>query len=326
MKKNKILITGGAGFIGSFICRQLLEVGCQPVVYDAFIQYVSPFESFYQKYLEYRFKGIKEKVIFERGDTRDKNDLRRVVHKYRPSAIIHLAALPIADMSFTHPEETVGSIINGTVNVLDIVSEVDFVQRFVYASSSMVYGDFIEIPATEDHPKAPKDIYGGTKLAGEILTETYSRRYGIKHTIVRPSAVYGPTDVNRRVSQIFLENAFKGKKLSLHGGGESALDFTYVDDAARGFVLATLSPEGENQVFNITRGEGRTLRNFVDILKEYFSDLEIEMKSLEFYRPKRGALSVEKANKLLGYSPEYALEDGIEKYIQFFKEINNLND
>lgn len=322
MENKNVLITGGAGFIGSHICRKLLERGCKPIIYDAFIQYVSPFESCYQKYLDYRFNGIRENVVFERGDTRDKNDLRRVILKYRPSVIFHLAALPIADLSFTHSEETINSIINGTVNVLDVVREVDFVDRFVYTSSSMVYGDFIEIPASEDHPKAPKDIYGGTKLCGEVITEAYSRRYGVKCTIVRPSAVYGPTDVNRRVSQIFIENAFKRKKICLHGGGENILDFTYIEDVAEGFVLAALSPKGEGQVFNMTRGEGRSLKDYADILKGYFPDLEVEIKPMQVYRPKRGSMLIKKARDLLGYNPKISLEEGIEKYVGFIREVN----
>jgi len=326
MDDKNILVTGGAGFIGAFICRELLKRGYQPIVYDAFIQYISPFESYYQKYLEYRFKGVKQKVIFERGDTRDKGDIRKVILEYRPRIIIHLAALPIADISFTHTEETISSILNGTINILDTARDVDFVERFVYTSSSMVYGDFVEVPAPEDHPKAPKDIYGGTKLAGEILTESYGRRYKIKYTIIRPSAVYGPTDINRRVSQIFLENAFKGEKLILHGGGKNSMDFTYIEDVAEGFVLASLSAKGENQVFNITRGEGRSLNEFADILRRYYPALKIERKAMEVYRPKRGALSIKKARDLLGYNPKVSLEEGIKKYVQFIKEMNSCNE
>ena len=102
IEKRYILVTGGAGLIGSFVCRRLLEKGYHPVVFDAFIQYVSPFQSSYQKYLELRFEDIQGRVIFERGDTREISDVRRVIMKYRPSIIIHLAALPIADLSFTH--------------------------------------------------------------------------------------------------------------------------------------------------------------------------------------------------------------------------------
>jgi UDP-glucose 4-epimerase len=318
---QNVLVTGGAGFIGSYVCKKLLTKHYQPIVYDAFIQYVSPFESFYQKFLEFRFKNIRDQIIFERGDTRDKNNLRLVILKYKPEIIIHLANLPIADLSFEYPEEAIGSIINGTVNILDVIRDVDFVQRFVYISSSMIYGDFIEIPAPEDHPKRPKDIYGGTKLGTEILIEAYSRRYGLKHTIIRPSAVYGPTDVNRRVSQIFLENAMKGKKLILHGGGENVLDFTYVEDVADGIVLASLALKGENETFNITRGEGRSLLEYVNILRHYFPKLKTEIRPMQLYRPKRGALSIQKARELLGYDPQFSLEKGIEQYVQFMQEV-----
>ena len=204
---STVFITGGAGFIGSYVCHKLLAMGHEVVVYDAFIHYVSPLKSVLKDYTKLRFKGIEHEIDFRRGDTRDKAHLRRVILDTRPDHILHLAALPIADLSNKHSEEALTSILEGAVNVLEVIRDVDFVNRFVYISSSMIYGDFDEIPAPEDHPKRPKDIYGGTKYAGEIMTETYSRRYGIPYSIVRPSAVYGPYDVNRRVSQIFVENA-----------------------------------------------------------------------------------------------------------------------
>lgn len=314
-----VLISGGAGFVGSHLCNLLVKNGHRAIIYDAFVQYISPFESSYQKHIEFRFKNIKDKVVFVRGDTRDKNDVRKAILKYKPEVVIHLAALPIADLSFTHTEETIGSIIMGTTNFLDAVSEVDFVERFLYTSSSMVYGDFVTVPASEDQRKAPKDIYGGTKLAGEILTETYSRRFGLKYTIIRPSAVYGPTDVNRRVCQIFIEKALKGEKLTVHGGASNMLDFSYVEDTAMGFYLAAFSEKGENQVFNITRGEGRSLFELVDIIRSYFPTLEVETIPMPLHRPKRGALSIEKARDLLGYNPLYSLEEGVKKYIEFYQ-------
>ena len=168
-----ILVTGGAGFIGSYVCRSLIEGGYKVVVYDAFIQYVSPFESKYQQFLNSRFLGIKDNIHFVRGDIRDKNDIRRTLEEWKPNVVIHLANLPIADLSFTHTEETISSILNSAINILDAIKEKNYVERFVYASSSMVYGDFIETPISEEALKRPKDIYGGTKLAAEILIETY---------------------------------------------------------------------------------------------------------------------------------------------------------
>ena len=317
----KVLVTGGAGFIGSYVCRELLSGGHEVVALDAFVHYVSPLHSRYQKFLQCRFAGIADQVEIVRGDTRNKDEIRRTILQHRPSKIIHLAALPIADLSNVSSEEALTSIIGGTVNILEIIRDVDFVERFVYASSSMIYGDFQYCPADEDHPKVPKDVYGGTKYAGEVLTQAFGRRFGIEYTIVRPSAVYGATDVNRRVSQLFVENAVHGEPLILHGDGSTELDFTHVKDTAHGFVLATFGERAANETFNITCGKGRSLREFADILRSHFPDLTVEMREGDIFRPKRGGLDIAKARELLGYEPRYQLEAGIKDYLAFMQEI-----
>jgi nucleoside-diphosphate-sugar epimerase len=322
-KMSKILITGGAGFIGSYVSRKLLDMGHEVVAYDAFVHYISPIKSVLKDYFELRFEGITDQIDFRRGDTRDKAHLRRVILETRPDKILHLAALPIADLSNRHSEEALTSILEGAVNVLEVLRDVDFVDRFVYISSSMIYGDFEEIPAPEDHPKHPKDIYGGTKYAGEVMTETYSRRYGIPYSIIRPSAVYGPYDVNRRVSQIFVENALLGKPITLFGGGYQALDFTFVDDTAEGIIKVMFHEAGLDNAFNITYGHGYTLRELADILKEQVPDLEINVVEEEdVFRPKRGALSIEKAKKLVGYNPQVSLDEGIKRYLNVYRNLD----
>jgi UDP-glucose 4-epimerase len=209
--------------------------------------------------------------------------------------------------------------LNSTVNLLEIIRDVDFVERFVFTSSSMVYGDFQYLPADEEHPRNPTNIYGGAKYSGEIMTKVFGERYGINYTVVRPSAVYGPTDVNRRVSQIFVENALMGKPLILRGG-DSALDFSYVEDVADGFVRAALEPGGANQVFNLTCGQGRTLREFAGILKEMVPSLEVVEEEVDKEIPKRGALDIAKAEELVKYNPQHSLEKGLEKYVSFIRE------
>ena len=117
-------------------------------------------------------------------------------------------------------------------------------------------GDFLRTPAGEDHPTSPKDIYGGLKLCGEIVTRTFAQRYDLDFAIVRPSAVYGPTDNNSCVISVFLENALAGRPLQVFGVN-TVLDFTYVTDTADGIVRAALHPAASMQTFNITRGMGR---------------------------------------------------------------------
>ena len=326
---TKVLLVGGAGFIGSFIVRKLLEAGDDVVIYDSFTNFTDPLTSHYPNYLICRFKEIidKNKVQLVRGDVRNKVQLLRVFKEHKPEAVIHLAALPIATVSNQLSEDAMSINLNGTVNALEAVRETDSVKRFIFASSSMIYGDFKYSPADEEHPKHPIDVYGATKKAGELLTRAYTKQYGIKHTIIRPSAVYGPTDANLRVSQIFVNNALTGKPLVLHNGGESKLDFTYVEDIAEGFVLALKSDKAVNETFNITRGEGRSLKELAEIIRKYIPSTKIEFKEVakNEKRPERGALSIEKAKRLIGYNPKYSLEEGMKEYIEFVKKSNVLN-
>ena len=157
------------------------------------------------------------------------------------------------------------------------------------------------------------------KLAGEVVTRGLGNYYGIPWCIVRPSAVYGPTDMNRRVSQIFTEQAFLGQTLTVQGP-DVLLDFTYVEDVADGFVLAATKEKAANEVFNITHGHAHTLLEFVECLKIHFPDLQYEVHERDVFRPKRGTLSIAKARNLLEYAPQYTLQKGISDYVAFFKE------
>lgn len=319
----KILITGGAGFVGSHTARAFLDAGYEVISFDAFHIYILPIQQWFLENMNYRFEHLLKGAQVVRGSTLNKDDVRRVIYEFRPERIVHFAALPLANVAVRNSEEAFQGILQGTVNILEILRDVDFVDRFVYISSSMVYGDFEKIPVPENARKSPKDIYGGMKLAGEILTQVYARNYGIPYTIIRPSAVYGPTDNNRRVIQLFLEKAFKKETLQIRRGNDNALDFTYVKDLATGIRLATLSSKAEGQEFNITYGQSRTLDDVVSILSQHFPDLQVEeVPDPESFRPKRGALDIQKAQQLLGYQPKWPLEQGIPEYIYFMLRYN----
>lgn len=318
---TKFFLIGGAGFIGSYITRELLEQGDEVIIYDAFVNFLSAFETNYPIYLLERFRDIKDKVTIIRGDIRHRGHLIRTLREHQPEIIIHLAALPIATESNKNSEEAKTINLDGTINILEVIRDCPFIKRFVYTSSSMVYGDFKYSPADENHPTEPIEVYGATKLAGEILTKAYGHRYKIEWTIIRPSAVYGPTDSNRRVTQIFVENGLAGKKLVMHGSGDSKLDFSYVKDVAHGFVLAAKSQKAAYQIFNITAGQGRSLREYVQILRKKVPEIEVEEKPADERRPERGTLSIEKARKLLGYNPQWTLEKGIPEYVDFVNKV-----
>ena len=323
-------ITGGLGFIGSFITRQLVEGNHvdKVVCLDHFGRYTDSTRPDFFDYRGLRLAGISDRVIVERGEAKYYSVLGKLLDKYRPQYVFHLAALPLAKLDNLNTEEAREGTVDSTSNLLEVLGQLGEQtgykpKRFVYTSSSMVYGDFVGDVATEEHPTRPKEIYGTMKLAGEIVTQGLGRYFDIPFTIIRPSAVYGPTDMNRRVSQIFVEKAFMGNKLKINGADEK-LDFSYVKDIARGFVLAATNDNAIGQVFNITHGEAHTLLEFVTCLQKHFPNLQYDIVERDVFRPKRGTLSIEKARKLLGYEPRYSLQAGIEEYVAFVKEYHPL--
>ncbi len=322
-----VLLNGGAGLIGAEVARKLVKKNdYRVVILDSFVHYISPLRNRIKNYQNLRFQGIEDRVILERGDTTNASHARRLIHKYEPDYILHLAAMPLADLSNVYVEEAVESILLGTVNILEIAADLKYLKKFLYVSSSMIYGDFKVIPCPEDHPKYPKDIYGGSKYAGEIMTQTFGRRFNIPYSIVRPSAVYGPYDVNRRVSQIFVENALEGKPLRLDGGGKLVFDFTYVEDIAEGLILALLKDEAIGEEFNITYGRGYSLLEFAEVLKNLIPSVQVNVvEDRDEFRPLRGALSIEKAKSILGYEPRFPLEKGLKIYVDTYRKLEIFN-
>lgn len=324
--KKKILICGGAGFIGYFITKELLPQGHKIIIYDNFSNYIPPHKGHYPFYLQKRLDDIKNDIELIRGDIRDKEYLTKAIKQTKPEIVINLIAIPLATASNVFFEDAIQTNLNGHINLLDAMRSVDSIQRILYTSSSFVYGHFQKDPADENHPTKPIDIYGGTKLSCEILTQSYSKRFGIDYTIIRPSAVYGPTDSNLRVSQIFVENALTNKPLQLHGGGKDKVDFTYVTDAAHGFVLAALSDQGRNEIFNITAGTGRSAAEFAQILSKLLPGMvKTITKPADLNRPVRGSLDIAKAKKLLGYQPKYQLEQGLKEYTEYIQSTKLFN-
>jgi len=328
-------ITGGDGFVGFHLTQELMKnEENKVVIYDAHKHFLPVNESKWFKYQNFRISELDkfgERVIRVKGDVADSGRLQEALEEHKPQKVVHLASLPVAGVSNFYPAESRSNIFDTISTLLDVLKDpTKFpLERLVYTSSSMVYGDFMRysngdiIPAREDQTCNPKGIYGAMKLAGEHLVRAYTQRFGIPHTIIRPSAVYGPTDCNRRVSEIFLTNALEGKKLVLDNGGLHQLDFSYIRDVVRGFALAMDSDHASNETFNITRGEGRSIRELAEIVKSLVPSAKIIAGKSEPYRPNRGALDISKAKNLLGYEPEYSLEDGMKEYHEFVSNFSS---
>jgi len=316
------LVTGGLGFIGSNLVKILLKkkIVSKCVLLDSFSGFVNPLKDNFTDLRKYRFQNTKN-IIIERGNASDFRLIYKILNSYKPNLIFHTAAVPLAKIDNLNANEAKNGSVDTTSNILECINFFQNknkykIDRFIYFSSSMVYGDFKNNKAYEDDDLNPKEAYGTMKLAGEIITKGLCSFYKIPYTIIRPSAVYGPTDMNNRVSQIFIEKALKGETINVQGKDEK-LDFTFVEDLAAGCVLAATNKKGKNCTFNITYGKAETLYKFVQLLSKHYKNLKYKIKKRDNFRPKRGTLSIKKAKKLLNYKPVYNLEKGIKKYVEF---------
>jgi nucleoside-diphosphate-sugar epimerase len=311
----RVLVTGGAGFIGSHVVGRLLGLGHRVAVLDKLRQYCVPLTPTERLTLAARFAALKLGCEVIEGDAADPGVVASVLAGFRPTHVVHLAGVPLLSYANEHPSEAYESMIGSTATLLAALRRASDIARLVFVSSSTVYGNFVTEPATEEHPLVPKDVYGGAKLAGEVMVQSFARRFGLPCAIVRPSAVYGPGDINRRVTQMFVENALAGRPLVLKDPA-ARLDFTFVEDAAEGIVLALLHPDAAGGVFNITRGEGCSLLDVVRILQRWVPDLAIRCEPADGLAPRRGSLSIDRAREVMGYQPRYRLEQGLARCVE----------
>ena len=236
---------------------------------------------------------------------------------YKPDVVIHLATWPRAKLINDDPVIGVPKIINGTVNLLWHSTKFD-TKKFVYVSSSMVYGDFVD-GIKEDAKTKPMNLYGEAKLAGERLTKLVSERDNLDYIIVRPSGVYGPGDLPDRVIPKFFNKAMKNETITLHNG-DNKVDFTYRQDAAYGIVKAALS-DVRNTSFNMTAGNATSLRTLAETIIDITgSKSKMEDVGKHKLYPQRGTLNVEKAKKLLSHIPQFSLRQGLESYYDWIRQ------
>lgn len=310
-----ILVTGGLGLIGHNIVRKLEAQGHTVVVYDNMTNYgIIPQEQMDHLFRERR-KLIKNSEIHEM-DILQGSMFDYLLPHHKIEAIIHLASFPRQKVVNANPSW--GSTVMSTGLLILLEAAVKHgVRRFTYASSSMVYGDF-EDYVTEDAVCRPQGQYGILKLAGEWLVKDYTRKHGIEHTILRPSAVYGPLDVEDRVISKFLLTAMRGETLKVNGVNET-LDFTYVDDAADGFVAATLSDKAANGTYNITKSHSTTLLAAAEMAVKLAGRGNIEVKDKDADFPSRGALDITKARRDFGFDPKVDVAEGFQIYYDWLK-------
>ena len=306
----RILVTGGLGLIGHNVVSKLENLGHEITIVDNKTSYGSiPLDELNYLMSE-RIKKIKTKDIFN-SDIADYYVIDELINDYQPEIIIHLASFPRQKVVNVNPRAGSRTMSEGLLNLLELAKK-HKVRRFVYISSSMVYGDFTDDVA-EDAVCKPQGQYGIMKLAGEWLVKDYTRSCGLEHTIIRPSAVYGPLDVEDRVISKFILGALRGQTLKVNGVNET-LDFTFVDDAANGIVASALSENAINKTYNITKSHSRTLKYAAKLAINLAGKGSIEVRDKDADFPSRGALNIDAAKRDFGFDPKVDVEEGFKIY------------
>jgi nucleoside-diphosphate-sugar epimerase len=310
----KILVTGGMGLIGHNVVAKLQAKGHDVNIIDICTNYGIIPEDELNYLMTERNKKIGADTIVYMENIADAEAMDKVFLATLPEVVIHMASFPRQKVVNANPAWGANVMMEGLINVCESAKK-HRVDRVVYISSSMVYGDF-EDQVLEDADCNPIGQYGIMKLCGEDLVKDYHRRGCFDYAIIRPSAVYGPLDVEDRVVAKFMLAAMRGETLKVNGAGET-LDFTYVDDAADGIVAAATRIMAANKTYNITKSHSVSLLEAAEMIVKIVGKGIIEVKDKDADFPSRGALNIDRAKIILGYDPKVDVEEGFQKYYEW---------
>lgn len=320
---TKVLVTGGAGFIGSNLCEHLLVNGYQVRCLDNFAtgkwQNIIP--------LVNRFPDTFEMQV---GDIRNMEDCRKAVDGV--DYVFHEAALGSVPRSINDPITTNSVNIGGFLNMLVAARDAD-VKRFIFAASSSTYGDSKSLPKVEDVIGKPLSPYAITKYVDELYADVFARTYGIEYVGLRYFNVFGrrqdPHGAYAAVIPLFVKKFMNHEAPNINGDGEYSRDFTYIDNVIQMNMLAmtTTNPEAVNQIYNTAFGERTTLNQLVGYLREFLGNKDEVIKGIEpTHGPNRAGdiphslACIDKAKSLLGYAPKYSMRDGLCEAVDWYWE------
>ncbi|MDA8612565.1 NAD(P)-dependent oxidoreductase [Candidatus Pelagibacter bacterium] len=328
---KKIVLIGGAGFIGHNLAIHLQSLGAKVDIIDgmqvnnllSLVDNVDnlPYPDLSRAIINERTQLLKDKKINIRvQDARDYHVLSRLLNEINPQIIIQLAAVSHANRSNKDPFSTFDHSFRTLENSLDWArSNISSVEQFIFFSSSMVYGNFKGDQVDENNHCEPLGIYGALKYGSEKIIIGYNQTFDLPYTIIRPSALYGERCISRRVGQIFIENSLMGKDIVMSDEGREALDFTYINDLIDGVTKCIGNKNALNQVFNLTYGKACSIADMSEIIRKHFPDIKIKNVERDKLMPKRGTLNVDKARDLIGYNPSWPLGKGYPEYISWYK-------
>ncbi|HZL87497.1 MAG TPA: GDP-mannose 4,6-dehydratase [Pirellulaceae bacterium] len=312
-----LLVTGGAGFVGSHLVELLLQkADRRVVVLDNFNDYYDP----QLKRQNVAALAGNSRVALVEGDFRDAAVCREILAEHQVREIVHLGAYPGVPYSLKAPQVYIDNNITGTVSLLEAARQYP-VDRFLFASSSTVYGRGAQVPFVEDAPLGvPASPYGATKRAGEVMGLTYHALFGIPFTSLRFFNVYGPRLRPELALAVFTRAILEGMPLPLYGDGSVLRDFTHVSDICRGVVAALTAPDIAGQCINLGHNEPIEIRRLISLIESAAGK-----KALIEHRPDRKedmpvtCADLTKAGRLLGYKPTVAIEDGVREYVDWLR-------
>jgi len=311
LTSKTILVTGGAGFIGSHLVDELLKQNCKVVVVDDLssgkIENINPEAKFYK--IDVRDKGIYD--IFE---------------KENPKIVFHLAAQPLVDEAYKNPFSAIETNIMGTVNVLEVCRKKGDLESIVVVSSDKAYGKAEKLPYKEDYPLRGDHPYDASKSAADLIARTYFTTYGLPVVITRFSNVFGPRDFNfSRIIPGAIESALKNKELQIRSDGKMIREYTYVKDVAQGCIkLVQKTNEVKGEAFNFG---SKNIFSVIDVVKNMEGILgqKIDYKILNIAKNEipEQYLDWTKSKEILNWQPTTTFEDGIKETFAWYKNYEN---
>ena len=319
MSKNKILVTGSAGFIGYHLCKSLLNDNFDVLGIDNINDYYDV------NLKKSRLNELRKNknFIFEKIDIANRESLSKSFIKFQPSIVVNLAAQAGVRYSIENPYEYMNSNLAGFLNIIELCRQ-NTVKNFVYASSSSVYGNNKKIPFSEiDRVDTPISLYGVTKRANELIAYSYSHLYNLKTTGLRFFTVYGPWGRPDMAMFIFTKNILEGKPIQVYNNGKMERDFTYIDDIISG-IRSAIKKNYDFEIFNLGNNKSEHLMDMISIIEN-----KLNMKAILNFLPLQPGdviktssdikLSIEK----LDYKPSVSINKGIPIFIDWYKNFYN---
>jgi len=309
----RILVTGGAGFIGSHLVEKLLSLGHDIAILDDFNDFYDP------QIKRQNIAAVAKDVEIHHLDLRDSGAVRNLFHREKFEAIAHLAARAGVRPSIQNPQLYYDTNVDGTLHLLD-AARVTGVERFIFASSSSVYGNSKTVPFSEDRQLIQTlSPYGATKIAGEFLCSTYSHLYGMRVVAFRYFTVYGPRQRPDLAIHQFTRRIHAGKPIDQFGDGTTRRDYTYIDDIIQGTIAALKYDGPMFDIFNLGENETIQLRDLIAGIENALG----EKAKINRLPEQPGDMPVtyadiSKARELLGYNPSTRLSDGLPRFIEWF--------